>query len=120
MPALLVPHVNADLVAEAKGLDGGVKEVPIGAGVEERAERHVSGDPREAIEIGDGHARVLLMCTAAASIGDMLAGRLATRTVTALTFGKASTPSAIRVARVSISFTDSPSIASLAMARTCL
>src|SRR5260370_14331548 len=120
VPALLVPDVDADLVSEAKGLDGGVKQVAIGAGVEQRAERHVAGDSREAVEISDGHARVLLMCTAAASIGDMLAGRLATRTVTALAFGNASTPAAIRVASVSINFTGSPSIVSLAIARTCL
>src|SRR5260370_467584 len=120
VPALLVPHLDADLVAKAKRLDGGVKEVAIGAGVDQRTKRHVPGDAREAIEIRDGHARVLLMWTAAASMGDMLAGRLATRTVTALTFGKASTPWAIRVARVSISFTDSPSMVCLAIARICL
>src|SRR5260370_4899475 len=120
MPAVLVAQLDADLIAQAQRVDRGIQEVAIGAGVEQRTQRHIPGNAREAVEVGDRHARVLLMCTAAASIGDMLDGRLATRTVTALTFGNPRTPSAIRVARVSINFTDSPSIASFPIPRTFL
>jgi hypothetical protein len=58
------------------------------------------------------------MCTAADSIGSMLAGRFATVTDTATTPDTCRTPSAILAARFSKRFFDSPSTTSFAMARS--
>src|SRR5467141_3342443 len=115
-----VPPLDGHLIAKAQSLDGGVEDGAISPGVEQRPKRHVTGNAREAIEVGDRHARVLLMCTSAALIGIMLAGRLATRTDTAATLGRARTRSAILAASVSSSLTESPSIVSLAIARAAL
>src|ERR1700737_81985 len=118
VPARFVPHFDGHLVAELQGLDGCVEQRSLGTTVDEGAQRHVARDPGEAVEVGDCHARVLLMCTAAASIGCMLAGRLATLTATAITCGTSRTRSAILAASVSRRLTDSPSTTSLAMARS--
>src|SRR5665213_1077445 len=107
--ARFAPYLDSDLVAKPHRLDRGVDDSGIAAGIDERPQRHVAGDSRKAIEICDGHARVLVIFTAAASIGRMLCGRFAIRTDTPTTLSSSSTRSAIRWARVSMSFADSPS-----------
>src|SRR5436189_2437484 len=114
----LVANVDAHLVAEPQRLDSRVEDGALGPRVEERAERHVSRDAGEAIEVRDCHARVLLMCAAAASMGSMLGGCLATRTETPSTRGSCTTRSTIARASDSRSCIDGPSITSLAAART--
>ena len=85
VPAGLVPDVDPDLVTQTQCFHGGVEHGAVGTTVDERAQRHVAGDAGETVEIRERHARVLLICTAAASMGCMLGGRLTTRTETAAT-----------------------------------
>src|SRR2546430_17285662 len=108
------------LVSEAARLDRRVQNGAVRAAVDQRTERHIARDAGKAVEVGDRHSRVLLMRTAAASMGCMLAGRLATRTETDSTRGRAITFSAIAAARESRSLRDSPSISSRAAARTAV
>src|SRR5260370_24792947 len=115
MTTLLVAYLDGDLIAQAQRVDRGVEDRPIGAGIDQGSQRHVAGNAGEAVEVSDRHARVLLMCTAADVIGTMLAGRLATRTLTAVTPGRGRTRSAIRARSVSSSLTDSPSLVCLAI-----
>src|SRR5260370_8042942 len=96
MTTLLVAYLDGDLIAQAQRLDRGVEDRPIGAGIDQGSQRHVAGNAGEAVEVSDRHARVLLMCTAADVIGTMLAGRLATRTLTPLNPARVRPPSPIR------------------------
>src|SRR5206468_9908719 len=116
--ALLTTHFDVDLVAQPERLDCRVEHRALGAGVDQGAQRHVAGDAGKAVEVRDGHARVLLMWTAAASMGCMLGGRLATRTVTPSTRGSSRTRRAISPASDSSSRTGGPSITSLTALRT--
>src|SRR2546427_2583682 len=118
--ATLVPDVDLHLFAQAQRFDGRVEHGSVSPGVDQRPERHVARDAGEAVEVGDRHSRVLLMRTAAASMGCMLAGLLAPRTETDSTRGRASTFWAIAAARDSSSLRDSPSIPSRAAARTAV
>src|SRR5207253_9209553 len=117
VPARLVPHLDGHLVTQPERLDHRVQQRSVGAAVDQRAERHVAGDAGETVEIRDRHARVLLMRTAAASMGCMLAGRLATRTETASTRGRLRTRSANAAATPASKVMVVPSSTSLAAAR---
>src|SRR5256712_174639 len=116
----LVADVDLPLVSETQRFDRRIENGTFPAGVDQRPQRHVARDAGKAVEVSNGHARVLLMRTAAASMGCMLAGRLATRTETDSTRGSASTFSAIAEARDSSSLRDSPSITSRAAALTAV
>ena len=92
----LAPHLDLHLVSESQRFDSGVDDCWICAGIDEGSQGHVARDACEAIEVRDGHRRVRLIFTEAASIGLMLSGLLAMRTDTAPTRFKSSTRSAIR------------------------
>src|SRR6266550_299944 len=118
MTARLAAHGDRDLVAQAHRFDSCVEDGAVGARVDEGAQGHVPRDARETIEVRDRHCRVLLIFTDAAAIGRMLSGLLAIRTDTATTLSTSSTRSAILWASASISFADSPSMTSFAIAYT--
>src|SRR3989442_11526380 len=88
-------HLDLHLVSESQRFDSCVDDRWIGAGIDEGSQGHVARDAREAIEVRDGHRRVRLIFTEAASIGLMLSGLLAMRTDTAPTRFRSSTRSTI-------------------------